>query len=274
MAFLKKPLFIQNINPRAFLTILIWLIIAWILARPLKGLGENAYLLAGSLTSHSFQLVSQAKTNIEELIQSKRLVKEQSEVISLLKIKINHLENQVKETENIKSLLNLKKGMNYKTISASIIGRSADNWHKQIILDRGANHKIMLGDVVLTSKGVVGQIVEVDKESSVVQLISDLSYRLGCKIARKNVIGILSGSTNSVGLLEFIPVGTDVNTGDLVITSGIGTNNLSPTYPAGHPIGKIKKVSKKKNKASDLYIEVKLSEDLSSLSNVLVFSPD
>ena len=49
---------------------------------------------------------------------------------------------------------------------------------------------------------------------------------------------------------------------------------LSPSYPPGHPVGRISKISKKKSKASDLYIEVKLSENLNSISDVLVFSPE
>lgn len=273
MAF-KKPLVIQNINPRTVFTIIIWLIVAWVLARPLKGIGENTYLFLGSLTSNGFQNVLHTKSFAEGLVHSKKLITEQSKTIGLLTIKVKYLENQVKEIENLKKLLSLKHQINYQTISASVIGRSADNWHKQAILDKGKNYNIMLGDAVLSHRGVIGQIIEVHKNSSVVQLISDPSYKLGCKIAKKNIIGILSGLTNSHGLLEFIPIGTNVKVGDLVVTSGITTSDLLLTYPSGHPIGKISKISKKKSKGSDLYIEVKLSENLNSLSDVLVFSPD
>lgn len=268
----KKPLFIQNINPRAIFTILLWLILAWILSRPLKGIGGFAYHSLGRASNSIFQSIIQSKTKASELIQSKKIIKEQSKTISLLEVKTSYLQEQVKQAENLKSFLNLKKQISYHTVFAMVIGRSADNWHKQIILDKGVNFNIMQGGSVLTKNGVVGQLVEVGKDTSVVQLISDPSYKLGCKISNKNIIGILSGKTNSVGLIEFIPVGSDIKSGDLVITSGIGTGGLLPTYPSGHPIGKIIKVSKKR-KASDLYIEVKLSEDLNTLSDVLVFSP-
>ena len=270
----KKPLFIQNINPRTVFVVIIWLIAAWILSRPLQGIGKNIYVLLGTLSNNIFQNVSLSKSNLEELLSAQKIVNEQSKTISLMKIRINYLENQIKETENLKSILNLKNDLSYKTISAKIIGRSADNWHKQIILDKGTTCKIMQGDAVLSKNGVIGQIVEVDKKTSVVQVISDPSYRLGCKIAKKNIIGILSGKTNSIGLLEFIPIGSLVKAGDLVVTSGIASGNLLPTYPPGHIVGKINKVSKKKSKGSDLYIEVKLKEDLTMLSDVLIFSPD
>ena len=267
-------IFSQNINPRAVFTIIIWLSIAWIFARPLKGTGEFIYKFTGSFTNNIFQELLQSKTTASELINSKTLANEQSKTISLLKIKVTSLEDQIQETKNIKSILDLNRHLSYKTIATKVIGRSPDNWHKQIILNKGANHMIMAGDSVLSKNGVIGQIVDVDKDTSTVQLISDPSFKLGCKVLKKNIIGILSGKTNSIGLLEFIPVGTDIKAGDVVVASGIRASDLPPTYPSGHPIGKVIKVSKKKSKASDLYIEVKLSENLNTLNNVLVFSPD
>lgn len=271
--FLKKPLFIQNINPRAVFITVTFLITLWVLARPLQAIGENIYYFFGTVTNNAFQNIIQSKFTLEDLIKSKSLLEKQTKTISLLKIKINYLEDQIKETENLKELLNLKQNLSYETTCAMVIGRSTDNWHKQIILDRGKNFKIMIGDSVLTKKGIVGQVFEVDKNTSVVQLISDPSYKIGCKVKNKNILGILTGKTNSHGLLEFIPVGKNIMLGDLVITSGIVSEGFLQTYPPGQIIGKISKISKKNKKASDLYIEVKLSQDLSSLSNVLVFSP-
>ncbi|MBI2996040.1 MAG: rod shape-determining protein MreC [Candidatus Melainabacteria bacterium] len=274
MVSFKKPLFIQNITPRLIFTFVISLIVVWVLARPLKAIGEEIYFLLGSLTNNVLHNISSTKSIAGELITSKELVKKQAKLILLFEIKIKHLESQVKEIENLRNLLNLKKRLKYKTIPTTVIGRSADNWHKQIILDKGGIHNVMTGDSVISPQGVIGQVVEANTYYSIVQLISDPGYQLGCKVAKKNILGILSGKTNSISLLEFIPIDTNIAVGDLVVTSGISTKSLSPTYPPGHPVGKVIRISKKKKKASDLYIEVQLSENLNSLNNVLVFSPD
>ena len=271
---LKKQLFTLNVNPRTILTILIWLFAAWFLSRPLQSIGQNTYKLLGSGIYNAFYSISKTRSSAEELLKAKTLVKKQSNKISLLKAQINYLENEVKHHDNLKKLLNLKRDLNYKTIGASITGRSADNWHKQIILNKGANHNVMLGDSILSTEGVIGQVVNVNNDTSTVQLISDPSYKLGCKIARPNILGILTGKSNSICLINFIPVGSDIKIGDLVVTSGIRAGRLPPTYPPNHPVGRVSKVSKERSQASDLYIEVKLSEDLNSLSDVLVFSPD
>ena len=272
--FFKKPLFIQNIKPKTIFTIFLWLMIAWVLAKPLQKVGKTIYNSIGVFTNNAFEILANGKSLTEELITSKKLLKEQEKTISLLKTKINTLENQSKSTHKLKELLNLKKDIHYKTISANVIGRSPDNWHKQIIINKGEDFNIKPGDSILSEKGVIGQIVDVDKNTSIVQLISDPSYKLCCRIKKRNIIGILSGKTNSVGLLEFIPIGSKVKSGDLIETSGITSGGLAPSYPPGQPVGKISKISRKKSKASDLYIEVKLSEDLNSLSEVLVFSPN
>ena len=270
----KKPLIIQNINPKTVFTIFIWLIVAWVLSKPLQEIGKKIYSSAGLLTNNTFELITHGKSVTEELITSKKLADEQKKTISLLKIKINYLENQNKSTTRLKELLILKNDIRYKTIPATVIGRSPDNWHKQIIINKGKDFNIKPGDSVISAKGVIGQVVEVDKNTSVTQLISDPSYKLGCRIKKKNILGILSGKTNSTGLLEFIPIGSRVKKGDLIETSGIASGGLKPSYPLGHPVGKISKISRKKSQASDLYIEVKLSEDLNSLSDVLVFLPE
>lgn len=269
----KKPLFIQSINPKSVLTILIWLTIAWILSRPLQAVGQNIYGLLGSLTNNIYQSIANTKSTAGELLKSKSIIKKQLQTISLLKIKVNYLENQIKDSDKLKNLLDVKKKLSYKIINASVFGRSPDNWHKQIIINRGTDQQIMLGNSVLSAEGIIGQVVDVNKNTSIVQLISDPAYKLGCKIKRSNILGILVGKTNSIGLVKFIPVGSDIKVGDIVVTSGISSGDLLPTYPKNHPIGRVSKISKKKSKASDLYIEVKLSEGLNSLSDVLVFSP-
>lgn len=270
----QKLFFIQSINPRAVLTIIVWIIVAWVLSKPLQYIGQSTYKFLGSITNNAFENIKETKSNAEELLTAKTLVTKQAKEISLLKIKAGYLENQIKGYENLKQLLNLKKNTNHKTIAVNVIGRSPDNWHKQIIIDKGKSEGIMIGDAVFSTKGIAGQIVDVEKNTSIAQLISDPSYKIGCKIVRKNILGILTGKTSSTGLIQFIPVSRNVKVGDSVITSGIGVGGKLPTYPSNYPIGKVSKVSKRSNKASDLYIEVKFAENLNSLSDVLVFSPN
>lgn len=273
--FVKKSHTSDHIfSAKAVFNIIILLVVLWILSRPLKGIGEYLYRTVGTLINNTFQNISTSKSNIDELFNAKILAKSKEKEITSLTIRVNQLKNQEEENIRLRNLLNLKKELGYKATAAEVIGRSPDNWHKQIIINKGTNNGVSKGDAVLSEKGIVGQIVEVNESTSSVQLISDPSYKIGCKVAGKDLIGILSGKTNSTGLLHFIPVGSDIKIGNKIITSGISINKVTSTYPRGYPLGKVSKISKKKNQFSDLYIEVKLNEDLTSINNVVVYSSD
>ena len=270
----NKHSFFHYVSGKSVLNILVLLIIFWVLSRPLKDIVLSSYKNIGLISNKALEGITITKSNLEQLVQSQGTIDQQSRTISSLKIKVNHLEDKINEAERLKVLSNLQKKIRYRTICADVIGRTADNWHKQIIINKGSQQNIMAGDSILTEKGVVGQVVETKKDTATVELISNPAFKLGGKIKNKDIIGILSGKTNSVGLFEFIPVGTPVMVGDLIVTSGISPQKLTPTYPSGHPLGKISKISRKKSKSSDLYIEVKLFEDLNSLNNIIVFLPE
>lgn len=273
--FAKKRIYIQQISPKAIFTILLCTLIVWILARPLQAITKWLYFQSGSFVSNITQFTTSIKSNTSDILSSKALIKEQSDTIAQFRLKIYQLENMVRKNGDRNQILNLQKKINFKTITASVIGRSPDSWHKQIIIDKGTKAGIMTGDAAISPNGIVGQIIEVNGSSSTIELVSDPNFRLGCRIQNKNkdILGILSGKNNFSGTIEFIPVGTKIKTGDIVKTSGIKSLNSFPAYPPGFPIGEVSRISKKKNKASDLYVEVKLFEDLTSLSEVLVFSP-
>ena len=273
--FAKKRIYIQQISPRVVFTILFCTLMIWILARPFQALGKWVYSQAGSFVSNITQLTTSIKSSTSDLLISKVLIKKQSDSISQLKLKIYQLENVLRKNGTKNQILNLQKKINFKTVAASVIGRSPDSWHKLIIIDKGINARLMTGDAVISPKGIVGQIIEVNNFSSIIQLISDPNFKLGCRIYNKNkdILGILSGKNNFSGTIEFVPIGTKIKLGDMVKTSGIKGVSSFPSYPPGFPIGKVNRISKKKNKASDLYVEVKLFEDLTSLDEVLVFSP-
>lgn len=263
---------VQNINPRIAFTLVICFMILWVLSRPLKWVGENIYLICGSSLNSSCQTVINTKSSLTELINARNKSKEQERTITFLKQKIYTLENQNDKYKALSSVLNLKKNLSNKTFVANVIGRSPDNWHKQLIIDKGSADGIKTGDSVLSSKGIVGQIVDVNKNSSFVQLISDSGFRIGCKLKRTKLLGILTGKSSKLGTIQFIPIGNNVRVGDYVVTSGISCRGLSQTYPPNHPIGRVSKISKKKIKNADLYIEVKLNENLTMTNEVIVFS--
>lgn len=271
----SKKSFFNRINSggNSFVLIFLALIFLWILARPLRGIGEGIYFWSGRFLNSFVQSFSEAKSNINNILVANNTAIKQKRKISNLIVRNIYLENKYSEIVELSKLLELKSIFNYRTIASKVIGRTADNWHKQIILDKGLSDGIKQGNAVLTDRGLVGQVIELDKNSSIVELVSDPGFKVGCKILNKNILGITTGLNNKIAIVKYIPIDAEIAIGDLVVTSGISVKNSHPTYPQGYPIGRISKVSKNNQHGSDLYLEVRLFENLNSLNNVLVFSP-
>ena len=141
------------------------------------------------------------------------------------------------ENQKLKQLL----GSSYQISSQKfILGRvssvSQSRLKKQIIINKGSNDNITVGQVVLGSKGVIGQITQTTPLYSTVLMITDPTQYVPIKNQRNGIRGISKGVASNQGRLvvNFIESDFDVILGDVFITSAIGSK-----FPAGYPMGKV-----------------------------------
>src|SRR5262249_52305063 len=123
------------------------------------------------------------------------------------------------------------------------------------------------GSAVITGEGVVGQVVSVSQNASVVRLLTDPEMKLGVLIPRVGLTGILSGRHQNPAVIDFVPIGTNVDVKDKVVCLG-----QSGTFPEDHPVGTVISVRRDGN-GTNAKIEVKLSENCYDLRQVLVLPP-
>jgi rod shape-determining protein MreC len=116
---------------------------------------------------------------------------------------------------------------------------------------------------VMSTRGVVGRIIEVGKSSSKALLITDSSLRVGVIISRNGQGGILTGKPGGRCKIVYIALDSDVKPGDKVMTAGFGS-----VFPKGMLIGEIEKVGKEEGRLYK-YAILKPSGDLSMLEEVL-----
>ncbi|RUM77059.1 MAG: rod shape-determining protein MreC [Candidatus Thioglobus sp.] len=141
------------------------------------------------------------------------------------------------ENQKLKQLL----GASYQISSQKfILGRvssvSQSRLKKQIIINKGSNDNLTVGQVVLGSKGVIGQITQTTPLYSTVLMITDPTQYVPIKNQRNGIRGISKGVASNQGRLvvNFIESDFDVVLGDLFLTSAIGSK-----FPAGYPMGKV-----------------------------------
>lgn len=167
-----------------------------------------------------------------------------------LRTRIVDLESQNQKLKNLLGYTE-KETVLQKPIIARVVGRGADNWWQQVILNRGTTSGIQEGFIVKADGGLVGLVESVTNNTSLVLLVSDLKSQVGVTISRTSAKGILQGDSSAEGILEFYEKVPNVRVGDLVSTS-----TYSQKFPAGLAIGRIKSLDLKKLPASVARVEL------------------
>ncbi|AYE37988.1 rod shape-determining protein MreC [Companilactobacillus zhachilii] len=171
-----------------------------------------------------------------------------------LKARIGELaQNQAKlavvqdENKKLKQELKLTGSLtDYTTVNASVLSRSPSSWQSYLTINRGQTSGIKKNMPVMSGRGLIGRIVEVDKISSKVELIStdnELNDKFAAEIMgdNKNITGVVSRYDSATGdlVMENVNSTKNIKKGQSVITSGLGG-----LTPRGLYIGKVYGIKK------------------------------
>jgi rod shape-determining protein MreC len=167
------------------------------------------------------------------------------------------------DNARLRSLLDFRQIIPFTTIPAQVIGRDPSNWSNSLIIDKGYSSGIKSNMAVMSTRGLVGRIVEMGRVSSKALLITDPNLKVGVLIRRNRQGGIMTGWPGGRCKIIYIPLDSDVRPGDKVMTAGIGR-----VFPKGILIGEIEKVGREGGRLYK-YAILKPSQDLSRLEEVL-----
>lgn len=193
-----------------------------------------------------------------------------------LKAKIDELEKENlalkefrKENSELREALNIKDQFaDYEPLGANIIAKDTGNWFNIFTIDRGAKDGIKKDSPVVTSKGLVGRVIQVDALSSRVEAIIDKNSAASARISQKGdyvrVKGDLELKDTGLCLMDRISPEIDVAVGDDIVTSGIGG-----IYPRGILIGKVKEIRKSSDELNK-YAILQPAVDFKRLDEVIV----
>jgi rod shape-determining protein MreC len=168
------------------------------------------------------------------------------------------------ENRRFRKLLGFKERNLFQFIPAEIVGRGTGSMPGSVYLNIGSEDGCRKNMVLVNDRGLVGKIVSVGQLTSIGQLISDPNFRVSAKTQRSRVLGIVKWHHGNICLLEGVSQRTDVQIGDLVVTSG-----YSQIYPAGIAIGRIFQILPDKE-GLFLRILLKTEVDLDKIEEVFV----
>jgi rod shape-determining protein MreC len=124
------------------------------------------------------------------------------------------------------------------------------NGEHTLLINRGVNHGIKEGHIIITSDGVlIGTVKEVLSNYSRVEIITSPNFKTTVKVLESRVAAIAKGASSDGLYLDFISQQDIVTEGEFIVTSG---NDL---IPAGLIIGIVNMV---KIDATSLFKEVRI----------------
>ena len=152
-----------------------------------------------------------------------------------LSAQIQKFSGLLSENKRLKTLfLAADKQTGKLAMVAKLIGTNYTPFKQHILLDKGTKHQVYIGQPILDSKGILGQIISVTPFNATGILISDPSHSMMVQIGDLSIRGLLVGTGNPKLLkIEYIPLDVNIKVGDVITTSGLD-HHYPPDYPIGH----------------------------------------
>jgi rod shape-determining protein MreC len=154
-----------------------------------------------------------------------------------------------RENEVLTGLLQLRNGLAYETRPVSVIARESSEARRSLVIDRGTDDGLKVGQVVIASGGALaGRVSEVGPNFAHIVLISDSSSTVVGQLLGSAATGVVRGQLGGALVMVDVDSAAEVTIGDEVFTAGIelGGGIRSP-YPKGLLIGRVVDVKRDPN---------------------------
>ena len=146
-----------------------------------------------------------------------------------LNIKLNQLE---KDNLRLRQLLDLQNFSEANKLNASVISRNTGSWWKKILLNKGSQNGVSIGDAVIGPGGLIGIVENTSNLTSSVKLLTSPNSKVGVWNQRANLHGLLIGVGTKTPKLIFYSKNADIQIGDYILSSPASTI-LPPNIPVG-----------------------------------------
>lgn len=192
-----------------------------------------------STTAHYLNLINIKSVN-EQLSESNDRLK--TELMLLRELEL--------ENNRLRDLLQFKQKTKMEMVTARVVGRDLVPDYNTLTLNKGSDHGLKRGQAVITLKGALGTLLEVEPQRSHVMLITDRYSVIDGLVEKTRAQGYVEGNGGSDCSLKYTDRNIELNPGDLIVTGG-----LDNVFPKGFPLAVVEKVE---NKAYSVALKIEL----------------
>ena len=196
-----------------------------------------------------------------------------------LKSRVARLEEQVATTTSdrtrlneVEALLGLQESFSARveTTAAQVIANGVSNFEWTITIDKGSSDGIADEMPVVAAAGLVGHVVRVTPDSSIVQLIIDPESFVAGRLDGSGETGLLEGEGDGDLRMSQVEADIQVLPDERVVTAGYRFGGVAESlYPPNVLVGTVSRVLSD-DSALEKFVTVRPAVDFSTLSVVLV----
>lgn len=156
--------------------------------------------------------------------------------------KYNALEN---ENAHLRALLGTGALVADKAVAAELLEVASEPFRRTIVIAKGGKDNLYLGQPVIDTYGIRGQISEVGVLQSTAILITDPGHALPVIVQRNGLRAIAfgTGAPDTVSI-RYLTASADIQAGDELVSSGLGGG-----FPFGYPVAKVAKIINNPNES-------------------------
>ncbi len=178
----------------------------------------------------------------ESLEARENLLKENAKLKAqnlLLKTHTQKYQSLALENQRLRGLIESPIRQGERVLVADFMAVEQESSSHKFILNKGSKNGVYIGQPIVDSSGVMGQVVHVGASSSTGMMITDSEHAIPVEVVRSGVRAIATGeSIRQEMRLDYVPPESDIQEGDLLVSSGLGGH-----FPEGYPVGKVSEVS-------------------------------
>lgn len=143
------------------------------------------------------------------------------------------------ENQRMRRLLMSSQSVGERVRVAELLKVEMDPFSRKIVINKGSNDGVYIGQSLLDASGVVGQITHVGPFSSTALMITDSTHAIPVQVNRTGQRAVANGNGGSELELLHVANSADLEPGDLLVTSGLGGR-----FPPGYPVARVSLVQR------------------------------
>ncbi|GAF57083.1 LOW QUALITY PROTEIN: rod shape-determining protein MreC [Psychrobacter sp. JCM 18901] len=167
------------------------------------------------------------------------------------------------QNARLQGILSTTKPEQFDLNLAQVIGTDTNLLRQIVVLNKGEQDGVQVGQTVIDEDGVLGQIINVYPNTSVLLLITDEQQSVAVTVKRTGQRAIVTGQGIPSSLsLNYVFKTSDVRVGDELVSSGLGGR-----IPAGYRVGRIAHV---KDEQTDNFRTIEVTPAANFIDNAYV----